>query len=185
MRGILILSFNVLLAAGISQASVGGPSRVQPIRQQMIAHSLAMENISSRELTFAKQDFEGDLGEIYEYKTKSPFKAFVMSLAVPGLGEYYLGHKIKAGSFLAVDAVLWTGYFIYHGKGGDKEDEFKRYALDHYSSNIYLQWWDSVPDSIKNTYSHRLPVDDSGNPIHNHEYFENMINFRLGGMTSV
>ena len=62
MRGILILSIIVMLAAGAAEATVGGPGQLQPIRQQMIANSLAMQNISNRELTFAKQDFEGDLG---------------------------------------------------------------------------------------------------------------------------
>lgn len=143
----------------------------------MLEDGLAMDRISSKELGFAGQDEEEILGDIYEYRMKSPFKAFVMSLAVPGLGEYYVGQKIKAGSFFAADVILWTGYFIYRGKGNDKEDEYKQYADDHYLWNTYIDWWNSgeVSDSIKQTYSHSMPWDSTANqPIFNHEYYENI-----------
>lgn len=174
MRGILIVSLNIMLSACLVQASTGGPVRLKPIKQQMMENKLTLERISSKEVSFAKQDFEGDLGEIYEVNTKSPFKAFMLSLAVPGLGELYLGHKIRAASFFAADVALWSGYFVYHGKGSDKEKEYKQYARTHYSSNTFLDWWDTLPDSIKDGYSHRLPVDASGDPIYNHEYYENI-----------
>lgn len=174
MRGILTISLTILLSAGMVQASTGGPMKMKPIKQQFMEKNLALDMISSNQVSFARQDFEGDLGEIYEVNTKSPFKAFMLSLAVPGLGELYLGHKIRAASFFAADVALWSGYFVYHGKGSDKEKEYKQYAQNHYSSNTFLNWWDTLPDSIKDGYSHRLPVDDNGNPIFNHEYYENI-----------
>jgi hypothetical protein len=174
MRGILIISLNVMLSACLVQASTGGPMRLKPIRLQMVENNMTLERISNNQVSFAKQDFEGDLGEIYEVNTKSPFKAFILSLAVPGLGELYLGHKLRAASFFAADVALWSGYLIYHGKGSDKEKEYKGFAQQHYLWSTYQQWWDAIPDSIKETYSHRLPVDDAGNPIFNHEYYENI-----------
>jgi hypothetical protein len=145
-----------------------------PIRYQMLENGLALERISSRELSLTDQVESEGLGGIYDYKMKSPFKAFVMSLAVPGLGEYYTGHKIKAGSFFAADVILWTGFLVYRGKGRDKEDEFKVYAQEHYLWNTYLQWWDTLDSTTQNSYSHRLPLDSDGNPIYNHEYYENI-----------
>ena len=144
------------------------------IRNQMLDNGLSMERISSRDLEITEQNDDESLGSIYDYKMKSPFKAFMMSLAVPGLGEYYLGHKVKAGSFFTADVLLWTGYFVYRGKGKSKEDEFKAFADNHYLWNTYLQWWDTLDSTIQNGYSHRLPVDDNGNPIFNHEYYENI-----------
>lgn len=178
MRRNIIILMIVLTAAPALNASAMGLTETRSIRYQMLADGLAMERISSKELGFARQDEEENLGDIYEYKMKSPFKAFVMSLAVPGLGEYYIGQKVKAGSFFAADVILWTGYFIYRGKGKDKEDEYKQYADDHYLWNTYIQWWsdpNQVPDSIKETYSHSMPWDSTANqPIFNHEYYENI-----------
>lgn len=175
MRRIFIIILCIIFPGVTALASSFGFTRTKTIKSQMMGNSLSMENITGGELAFVKQGDEGDLGDIYEYRSKSPFKAFMLSLAVPGLGEYYLGHKIKAGSFFALDAVLWTGYFIYHGKGSDKEKEFQAYAQDHYLWNTYVQWWDTVPDSIQEKYSHSLPWDSTaGQPIYNHEYYENI-----------
>ncbi|UCC80146.1 MAG: hypothetical protein JSW64_01950 [Candidatus Zixiibacteriota bacterium] len=177
MRRNIIILMIILLAALAVNASALGLTKTKSIKHQMLEDGLAMERISSRELAFSGQDEEEILGDIYEYRMKSPFKAFVMSLAVPGLGEFYVGQKIKAGSFLAADVILWTGYFIYRGKGNDKEEEYKQYAHDHYLWNTYIDWWNSggVSDSIKETYSHTMPWDSTANqPIFNHEYYENI-----------
>jgi len=158
-----------------AQAYSFGFTGTKSIKSQMMENNLSLASVTAGELTFAKQGDESGLGDIYEYKSKSPFKAFMMSLAVPGLGEYYLGSRIKAGSFFALDAILWTGYFIYHGKGNDKENEYKRFADTWYHPEDYLLWWNTiVPDSIKEKYSHTMPIDPDGNPIYNHEYYENI-----------
>ncbi|UCE65044.1 MAG: hypothetical protein JSU85_09180 [Candidatus Zixiibacteriota bacterium] len=177
MRRNLIILLIILFPALTADASTFGLTKMKSIKHQMLENGLAMERISSRELDFSRQGENETLGDIYEYKMKSPFKAFMMSLAVPGLGEYYVGQKIKAGSFFAADVILWTGYFIYRNKGKDKEEEYQQYADEHYLWNTYIQWWDSpaVPDSIKLTYSHSMPWDSTANqPIFNHEYYENI-----------
>jgi len=175
MRRFIIIILSVTFSAIAVDASTFGLTQNRSIRHQMLENSLAMERISSKELDFSRQGEDESLSDIYKYKMKSPFKAFMMSLAVPGLGEYYLGQKIKAGSFFAADVILWTGYFIYRGKGNDKEEEYEQFAQVHYLWNTYVQWWDTVPDSIKQTYSHSMPWDSTASqPIFNHEYYENI-----------
>ncbi len=176
MRIILPLSLILVLAAPPAWSAGGGVTKISSVEGRFQADylSLSMERCFSRELRIKDQG-ELETVEIYEYKNKSPFKAFMFSLAVPGAGEYYVGHKYKAASFLAVDALLWTGYLFYNNKGNDKEDEFRSYADNEYSWQTFMQWWNTLPDSVKTSYSHRLPWDEQNNsPIFNHEYYENI-----------
>ncbi len=108
--------------------------------------------------------------DVYGFKGKSLKKAFLYSLIVPGSGEFYAGSKIKAALFFGLDVTLWALYFNYHGKGKDKEKEYKTFADQYWSEDEYVQWlidslsitsdtatyWD--PEKQEWTYlSHHLP----------------------------
>lgn len=143
------------------------------------------EYFNNREIVTAK--YFADIGEpieeeevplmadIYSFKAKSPKRAFFYSLAVPGLGEYYAGSKIKPAVFIGLEALLWTGYAIYTGKGNDVKDDYIRFAQEHYRYDVFRSWWSSLPPEIISVFSHTLPWNDSLNqPIMNHEYYENI-----------
>jgi hypothetical protein len=93
---------------------------------------------------FLAQETEASTGkenvDIYGFKGKSLKKAFALSLLVPGSGEFYAGSKIKAAVFLGIDVTLWALYFNYHGKGKDKEDEYRSYADLSWSRDEYMQY---------------------------------------------
>jgi TM2 domain-containing membrane protein YozV len=168
---LLAMAF-LLVSAG--KVSATGVARTYSVEDYFRANSLAMTRNFSNEEILRQQD-EIDLStNIYEYNTKSPAKAFLLSLAIPGAGEFYNEQRLKAGVFLAVDALLWTGYIVYHTKGSNREKEYKAYANTHYSWENYLIWWADLPDENKDDYSHRMPVDDNNVPIFNHEYYENI-----------
>lgn len=164
----------MILTAATAWSGAAGIVRTYSVEDYFLVNDLAMERYFNYETIMKEQDDLGSSADIYEYDTKSPARAFLLSLAVPGAGEYYTGHKFKAGAFLAVDALLWTGYFIYHKKGSDKESEYKTFANGHYDPIVFLQWWNDLDSLTQNAYSHRLPVDENGNPIYNHEYYENI-----------
>jgi len=58
-------------------------------------------------------------------------KAFFLSLAVPGLGEYYAGSKKMGTIFLCAEIALWTGYFAFQTYGDWKKSDYKQYAMAH------------------------------------------------------
>ena len=58
---------------------------------------------------------------------KSPAKAFILSLAVPGLGQYYYGSKIKPLVFLGVEVTSWVLYFKWNSEGDDITAEFEAF----------------------------------------------------------
>jgi len=160
-----------VFAIGVAQAT--DISRTASIRGSFESGSLSMSKMLDKNLQ-VKQGSDDIRGDIYEFNTKSPLKAFLFSLAIPGGGQFYNDSKIKAGSFFVADIALWSGYLLYHGKGADKEKGYKVYADQHYLSSVFLNWWDAKDTSYQNDFSHRLPLDGQGNPIHNREYYENI-----------
>jgi len=79
-------------------------------------------------------DFEENNKSIYEYKYKSPKKAFLYSLMIPGLGQKYAGSGIiKSALFFVAEIGMWGGHFSNQSKGDDKTIEFKAYADSYWT----------------------------------------------------
>ncbi len=79
-------------------------------------------------------DFEENDKGIYEYKYRSPKKAFLYSLIIPGLGQRYAGSSIlKSAVFLATEIGMWAGHLSSQSRGDDKTIEFKAFADGHWA----------------------------------------------------
>jgi hypothetical protein len=78
--------------------------------------------------------------DVYGFKGKSLKRAFLYSMIVPGTGEFYAGSKIKAGLFFGLDVTLWALYFNYHGKGKDKEKQYRAFADTTWDVEGYKSW---------------------------------------------
>ena len=71
---------------------------------------------------------------------KSPWIAGALSLAVPGLGEYYDGSYLKSAIFFGVEVGSWLTAYIYDKKGDDQTALFEDYANQHWSPIRYGLW---------------------------------------------
>jgi len=71
---------------------------------------------------------------------KSPLLAGVLSLAVPGSGEFYTKSYWRAGGFILAEAGLWIVYAVYSSKGDQQTTMFQNFADDHWSVVRYAQW---------------------------------------------
>jgi len=89
-----------------------------------------------------------------QFKRKSPAKAFFLSLAVPGLGQFYYGSKVKPLLFLSAEVTVWLFYDKWHGEGNDLTDKYEAFNREHWYQSRYedfLQWTyhktddDSIP----------------------------------------
>ncbi len=69
-------------------------------------------------------------------KYRSPTRAFLLSAAVPGLGELYSGSN-RGYLFLGVEAVSWISFASYHASSNNKEDEMFAFADDHFSIDAF------------------------------------------------
>ena len=96
-----------------------------------------------------------------DYKPKSPLKAFFMSLAVPGLGQFYYGSKIKPVVFVGVEAFSWLMYSKWNGDGDDLTSEFEAFNDAHWSRQSYRDYlfevWGDTSDANINDVTHHLP----------------------------
>jgi hypothetical protein len=61
---------------------------------------------------------------------KSPNRAFLSSLVVPGSGQLYVGAK-RGYLFLAADIALLVGYFIAHSDAENSRDDYRQMVKDH------------------------------------------------------
>jgi hypothetical protein len=71
---------------------------------------------------------------------KSSKVAFLMSLVVPGLGEFYTGATKRAIAFVAVEALTWINYTRWRSKGNDLKAKFRAFADQHWNESRYRDW---------------------------------------------
>jgi hypothetical protein len=94
--------------------------------------AIAVENV--RSINFAKN--------LREYR--SPRLAMLMSLIVPGLGQAYTKHYLKAGLFVLVEAAIISYSVAYSQLGKSSFTQAKNFADDHYSYNTFLNYYNSL-----------------------------------------
>jgi hypothetical protein len=58
-------------------------------------------------------------------------KAMLLSILLPGAGEYYSGAKVRGQIFMGIEAAVWLGFAAYRVYGGWKENDYKSYAAAH------------------------------------------------------
>lgn len=56
-------------------------------------------------------------------------RAILYSLLLPGLGDYYAGHKSRATLFFIADAALWVSFFTFQVQGHQREESYKDFAV--------------------------------------------------------
>ncbi len=103
---------------------------------------------------------------IYNYEYKSPKKAFLYSLLLPGLGQRYAGSSIiKQIGFLGIEGTLWGFQFKNRSDGNKKTDEFQAWADKYWTegdsttTQSYRGWLYLHGDTEGVTvgYDHTLP----------------------------
>ena len=72
-------------------------------------------------------EWESDAGTT-KRSDKSLFKAAGYSLLLPGLGQYYNGHKTKAKLFFGAEAITWAAFIAFRTYGGWKKDDYIRFG---------------------------------------------------------
>ena len=95
-------------------------------------------------LSVAQQDSVPQSKSIMEHPAhsnlKSPLMGGMLSLLVPGAGEYYSERYVKSGMFFALEVAAVTTAIIYNSKANKKTDEFQNYADLHWSAVDYVRW---------------------------------------------
>jgi hypothetical protein len=91
-----------------------------------------------------------------EQSRKSPRRALLLSVLVPGAGQYYTGSTKRAATFLGIEALAVGLYMFWSGDGNSIEDEFRETADDKWDPLEYLDWRGD-PVSRNSSITHALP----------------------------
>jgi hypothetical protein len=127
-------NFNILIVILLLILII--PAEAQ-ISEQELTGSLSVDS----KILSASDNFESlpQLSVQVENR-KSPFLAGLLSLVVPGAGEFYSESYLKAAIFAAVEAAVITTGLIYDNKGNDQTEFFQRYADQNWSVVKYADW---------------------------------------------
>jgi Family of unknown function (DUF5683) len=72
---------------------------------------------------------------------RSPKMAMFLSLIVPGLGQAYTKHYVRAGIFIAIEAAAIGGAIVYNAKGKNEYNAAKNFADENYSSDNFSAYY--------------------------------------------
>jgi hypothetical protein len=126
-----------------------------------IRYETAFQALGENSGFSADTDFSSFVtGSAESSELKSPGKAFFYSLAVPGLGQYYYGSKVKPVLFLSAEVASWIFYFKWHGQGDDLTVEYEEFNRLHWDQKWYedqLRW--TYDEEIRDAYG-LDPTDD-------------------------
>lgn len=109
-----------------------------------------------------EEELTNDLVNV-QYDQKSAQKAMLLSAIFPGAGQFYADRSsITTYIFPVIEIGLWVGYFSFTKKGDDKEDEYLKYADDHYSRTQQTEVQEDLIETSNNPfYDNHFHLDDN------------------------
>lgn len=120
---------------------------------------------------FAASEFEDFpmTSDLLNTSYRSPSKAFMYSMLIPGGGQLYNKSTLKAGLFMAVEVASWAGWLANHKQGQKKTDEYNTFADREWSAERYTNWLIETYGIISDTsaftrndstirFTHHLPA---------------------------
>lgn len=114
---------------------------------QMADDSMADDSMASE---------EDEAGESLEGGGKSPRRAFMYSMLVPGAGEFWAGSKKRAALFFGLEVIGLGMYLNWNGQGNDLEDDFRARADEEWDPYDYIGWRKSR-FSQSSSITHAMP----------------------------
>jgi hypothetical protein len=168
MRVLLPIIGLVLVLAGSGVSAVELEASAFQLEAERIEYAYTS---GDSELWASADDLDGDetTAPAGEIKPKSPFKAFILSAAVPGLGQWYNGNKIRSFVYFGAEIATWVLHFKWKADSDDITAQFEAYNREHWSRTAYedqyLLWTygynddEDIPATGNPEISHHLPDD--------------------------
>tara|TARA_Y100000996_G_scaffold254979_1_gene200540 strand:+ start:7592 stop:8554 length:963 start_codon:yes stop_codon:yes gene_type:complete len=126
------------------------------------------ENLNLTFYNFESKNFEAQ-------KDESVSKNMMLSLAVPGLGQYIRGDKKRAALFLGVELTALYLNRLYNKRGNDKVSEYEKFSDLHWDFENWIinyDCWNPAYQGINNDCDYsfsnlfsNIETDINGNQI--------------------
>ncbi|MDD4918047.1 MAG: hypothetical protein PHE72_09575 [candidate division Zixibacteria bacterium] len=142
-----------MMCLGAAGLAAGGAAAVEltpsPLEQAQVEVRYGLAAAGNLDRWAAAELAPGDTGQAGTLPgEKSPVKAMLLSLAVPGAGQWYYGSRIKPFVFLGLEALAWGLHAHYHYNGEDMTDEFEAFNREHWSQQAYADYLNWAYDGL-------------------------------------
>lgn len=145
---------------------------VQKILIIFILIGLSVPSDKNGSLSLYFYNFQNDNSEI---KKNDIFKPMLMSLLIPGLGQYKQGNEKKALIFFGIELASLYANSHYDNEGNQKVSDYKSFSNDHWNFEDWIinyDCWNDDYEGINNDCDYSLShlfsntqIDDNGNVI--------------------
>ena len=191
MRYTIIPLLATLAVAAVSSPAQPEPqpgipetaSRPQPFPDFAASETADTAAPADGAISTALWPFGGGSSDIPVFTPKSTRKAFFLSLLMPGLGEWYVGSRVRPSLFLSAEAIAWYTYLTNTSKGNDLETQYEGFADKYWHYNdttastgapLYYNYWNylksefDLPDDVNPTDYERISniIKDAGGGAH-------------------
>jgi hypothetical protein len=171
MRKTLVAALFAMAAAGmlniLTAGDCGATASSRAISREITNVRYALSSAVDTQTTFYQAVDEmatgGSDDDSQKVKEKSPEKAFLLSLAVPGLGQLYYGSKMKPVFFAGAEAAAWLFRAHFNNSGDQMIADYEAFNQAHWSQTSYGDYLEAEygyrdDDSIQvQEISHHLP----------------------------
>jgi hypothetical protein len=159
----------VWVCAAILGIAIGSDANEIELTASPFDESSAISHLSlTEEIAVLDEQWEGSTSaSTANANMKSPSKAFLMSLVLPGAGQWYYGSKTKAVAFVGVEAASWLFHMKFHSDGDDLTRQYEDFSAAHWSRMDYQEYLTEAygvtdDDQLHETeVSHHLPETNS------------------------
>ena len=93
-------------------------------------------------LPLIQLEAEMDSAQAEADSTIYPARGLILSMAIPGMGQWYAGAKKKAIFFVGLEVAAWMSWRSFSKRGESIETEYEHFADDNW--DLY-QWWLRTP----------------------------------------
>ena len=127
--GIMILAI-LITGSACCLAEINIPPGIMNSPVNLENKMIATNSLKSGELESVDQNEPA-----VDYSKKSYSKAVILSILLPGAGQFYLGEKGRGEVFMGVEVLTWTGFAAFRTMGSWKKNEYIDYAVEHAGVN--------------------------------------------------
>ncbi|MDH4223588.1 MAG: hypothetical protein OEV55_08640 [candidate division Zixibacteria bacterium] len=138
--GIYILSgiiFSLLFASFSKAGSVEIKRAEQPVPVSIVFVYQSIPNLNQKVFYQDNRDIP-QWGDEFQKPSgrKSITKAMLLSLVLPGAGEFYAENKNRFRFFLGIESAVWSGFAGFRAYGSWKKNDYKGFATSHAGINL-------------------------------------------------
>ncbi len=126
----------IVIASALTAAACAAPAAADPA-PDLLAARWEATGLAASSSRWDVQELGGgaSVGGVRREPTSAgprnfgrKFTAGLLSLALPGAGQYYNGDRDRALAFAGAEAAVWTAYFVFHSQAVGYSEDSRDYA---------------------------------------------------------